>query len=690
MKKKGKVILFVLFAFYFFITVGYAYLMENLTINGSSVIQNPTWDIHFENIQVNSGSVEIDTENEEKAATIDNVTTVSYSVSLHQPGDFYEFTVDVKNDGTIDGMIDAVSSKLNGVEITELPSYLNYRVLYFDGAELEPFHELNAGEKQTLKVKIEYKRDITEDDLPEDNQTMDLEFSVTYIQKDDRAIRKPNPLATIKPTTYDTVVSGGITYYYMGWPVDDYRSEDYAYKIKIINLSDEIDPPENIVKSWDMSAGQDGNVMAYLTPNTTDSNFYDLYLQGNGGLSANKESSFLFYGLKYVDQINNIDCLDVSHTENMMGMFGELGSASSTFTLDLGDHFDTSSATNMYGMFSYTGSGGSNFTLDLGDKFDTSNVKNMSYMFNVTGENSLTFTLDLGDKFDTGNVTDMSAMFNYTGFHSEVFALDLGDHFDTHNVTDMSDMFNLTGYYSPVFTLDLGDNFDTSNVTNMVGMFSGLGLVSDSFTLNLGDKFDTSKVEKMDSMFSSVGYKNPNFTLDLGDHFDTSNVTTMYGMFASVGYNSTHFTLDLGDKFDTSHVTYMRSMFASVGYNSTHFTLDLGDHFDTSNVTSMYGMFVETGYSSTNFSLNLGNKFYTSNVTDMHEMFSRTGYSNDTFTLDLSTFDFSGITSYAGSYNMFYGWKNTQKVYVKDAADQSWVINKNTSAFSTSNVLIKN
>ena len=105
------------------ISVGYAILSTNLNIVGSSQISAPTWDIHWENVSVKSGSVSAST------PTIDtNKTTVNYSVTLTIPGDYYEFTVDAVNAGTIDGMISVVSNKLNGTEMTTLPNYLEYKL----------------------------------------------------------------------------------------------------------------------------------------------------------------------------------------------------------------------------------------------------------------------------------------------------------------------------------------------------------------------------------------------------------------------------------------------------------------------------------------------------------------------------------------------------------------------------------
>lgn len=76
----------------------------------------------------------------------------------------------------------------------------------------------------------------------------------------------------------------------------------------------------------------------------------------------------------------------------------------------------------------------------------------------------------------------------------------------------------------------------------------------------------------------------------------------------------------------------------------------------------------------------------TSRVKNMSYMFGYIGNSNNNLILDLSSFNFDSVTSYT---NMFEGGKTTNKVYVKNSTDQAWVIARNNSAFSTSNVLIK-
>ena len=444
-----------------------------------------------------------------------------------------------------------------------------------------------------------------------------------------------------------------------------YLSDTYREKIKTITLSDSIDIPNNAIMTWDISAGHTGKVIASLTINSQDNTMYDLYIQGDGELIANPDSSKLFYFMKGVDSLSNIEVLNTTNVINMSNMFDTLGYNSQVFTLNLGSNFDTSNVTNMSAMFSQTGYSSPVFTLNLGNNFDTSKVTDMSYMFNDAGNNSTLYTLNLGNNFDTSNVTNMLGMFIRNGKSSPVFtlnlgnsfdtskvtnmkfmfyevgyantsfALNLGNLFDTSNVEDMYGMFTQVGYSSTSFTLNLGNDFDTSKVKDMYGMFYNIGYSSTVFTLNLGTKFNTSQVENMSNMFRGAGYSSPSFTLNLGNLFNTSNVTNMRGMFKETGYTSTIMELDLGNSFYTSNVTDMGYMFDSVGRSSTRFTLDLGTHFDTSNVEDMAAMFKEAGYSSPLYTLNLGNSFDTSKVKRMEYMFAEQGYSSPIFTLNL-------------------------------------------------------
>ncbi len=198
----------------------------------------------------------------------------------------------------------------------------------------------------------------------------------------------------------------------------------YREQIKNITFEDSINIPYNAYKSWDVSTTGNGKVMAYIIPNSSDSSFYDLYIQGDGEIYANKYSSYLFDEFINVDSLNNIGLLNTSNVINMGFMFFKTGYNSKVFTLDLGNNFDTSNVVYMNQMFNSTGFNSPVFTLNLGDKFDTSNVTNMAWMFHATGHQSQLFTLNLGDLFNTSNVTSMHSIFYSTGYTSSLFKLD--------------------------------------------------------------------------------------------------------------------------------------------------------------------------------------------------------------------------------------------------------------------------
>ena len=178
MKKKSnrKFVLLVLALLLFTITVGYAALSTTLNINGTSKINNATWDVHFANLEVTSGSVSAT-----KAATIDSgKTAIDYNVELIKPGDFYEFTVDVTNTGTIDAKL-GEAPILSGVS-AEQDVYTNYTVTYSDDTAINANDKLAAGATKKLKVRVEFDRNIANSQLPTEAQTLNLTFAMNYVQ----------------------------------------------------------------------------------------------------------------------------------------------------------------------------------------------------------------------------------------------------------------------------------------------------------------------------------------------------------------------------------------------------------------------------------------------------------------------------------------------------------------------------
>ncbi|MBR6137625.1 MAG: hypothetical protein IKQ06_05670 [Bacilli bacterium] len=172
-----------------FLGIGYAYLSTTLSINGTTDIDSNTWNVYWNNVQVTSGSVT--GEQVTQTPTIDtNKTTVSFHVRLKEPGEFYEFTVDAVNAGTIDAMIDNIT------KTSTIPNYLKYTITYSSGAEISQKNYLRSNSTEVYKVRIEYSNNINPSDLPSTSQSISLSFGVTYIQANEEAFNATRVIFT--------------------------------------------------------------------------------------------------------------------------------------------------------------------------------------------------------------------------------------------------------------------------------------------------------------------------------------------------------------------------------------------------------------------------------------------------------------------------------------------------------------
>ena len=102
-KKKRKTLLLVLLLLG--ISIGFAALSTTLKIIGTTNISKNTWNIYWENKSVNQNGVSTTAPglSAEQGKTANTIAT--WSVTLNLPGDFYEFTINAVNSGTIDAML---------------------------------------------------------------------------------------------------------------------------------------------------------------------------------------------------------------------------------------------------------------------------------------------------------------------------------------------------------------------------------------------------------------------------------------------------------------------------------------------------------------------------------------------------------------------------------------------------------
>ena len=160
----------------FTLTIAYAALNAVLNISGSAQVSSAEWDVHFDNVKVTNGSVSGD------VPRITSATTVTFSTVLNMPGDFYEFTIDVVNDGSIDAMIENITK--TPTLTSEQAKYLKYDITYQNGESITTRQLVEKNSFVRLKVRLEYRSDVTSSDLPKTSETLTLGLKLDYIQSD--------------------------------------------------------------------------------------------------------------------------------------------------------------------------------------------------------------------------------------------------------------------------------------------------------------------------------------------------------------------------------------------------------------------------------------------------------------------------------------------------------------------------
>ena len=160
----------------FTLTVVYAALSVTLNITGNAQVNAADWDIYLNNPRVTNGSATTN------VPVIKTSSTLEFETTLNMPGDFYEFVVDVVNTGDIDAMIENVVKTPDLT--TEQAKFLKYEVSYQNGESITTKQLLAKDTTMPIKVRIEYRKDLNNADLPTGQVVLDLSLTLEYIQSD--------------------------------------------------------------------------------------------------------------------------------------------------------------------------------------------------------------------------------------------------------------------------------------------------------------------------------------------------------------------------------------------------------------------------------------------------------------------------------------------------------------------------
>lgn len=211
--------------------IGYSYISTDLNINGTANVNSASWNVHFDNLQVTEGSVTADT-----PASITSDTTVEFAATLENPGDYYEYTVDVLNTGSMDAMIDDFD--ISPTLTTEQEKYLDYTVTYLDGTALANKQKLASNSSEIIKVSFKYLENEDKTNYPTEDQLFNVSFTMTYSQADDSAIDVSHTFSNESwSTIINNIKAGRIPEYYLGATKDVDLGSLGTHSLRISNTT---------------------------------------------------------------------------------------------------------------------------------------------------------------------------------------------------------------------------------------------------------------------------------------------------------------------------------------------------------------------------------------------------------------------------------------------------------------------
>ena len=176
------------------ISLGYAAISTTLKISGTANITKNTWDVYWGVPIVTQGSVTNTAPTRTNDTNDPAYTKLVWTINLNLPGDYYEFTVDAVNNGSIDAMITGINNTVS----PSLSPYIKYTVTYDDDRPIIENHKLakkTGNDPTTVKYKVRVEYDevnatASTINSMESNENYTFTFNVVYGQATSEAIER--------------------------------------------------------------------------------------------------------------------------------------------------------------------------------------------------------------------------------------------------------------------------------------------------------------------------------------------------------------------------------------------------------------------------------------------------------------------------------------------------------------------
>jgi len=186
MNKKFKISIIVLSLLLIVMSIGYASYAVTLYISGNVSLQASSWSVIFDNVKkgtVESGYKLVDATSE--PSIFNDKHSITFSVDLNV-GEMYQFTVDVKNAGTIKAYLDTYNIIIDGTTYNLNKwnnEYLSYDAVWTDdNSSFAQGDTLDAGGSRNVTVTVKYFQPEDSSDLPSKDETHTLTLNMNWIQ----------------------------------------------------------------------------------------------------------------------------------------------------------------------------------------------------------------------------------------------------------------------------------------------------------------------------------------------------------------------------------------------------------------------------------------------------------------------------------------------------------------------------
>ena len=299
-----------MFIFFFLLCLsfglGYSLISTDINIFGTTVLKDNRWDVHFDNIVEDENSVSPTV----KPEITDN-TTVSFSAKLENPGEKYEFLIDVVNSGTIDATIGSIS--MSPILTEEQQNYFSYKVTYNTGLELSEEQALDAGTTETLKVVFKYLDQEDDSLYPTSDQIFNVSLTIEYVQGKGTEV--------IHPYLYDVLersTTSGLTKKYTSSHRDSFTEEPskdiYYWSANTTTLVNEVLNKYNVLFAgycWQIIRTTDtGGVKMFYNGKAIDNQCLDtrenqLGMVQTGRTTTNLSSNYVFGDKLVIDEVTS-------------------------------------------------------------------------------------------------------------------------------------------------------------------------------------------------------------------------------------------------------------------------------------------------------------------------------------------------------------------------------------------------